>query len=407
MSGRDDGGVVLRYWVLIETGGNQSFIFDTNRLRHAVGASQLIHESTTVWLKQVAGDHEDASVVQAVSGKALLLVDSPATGRAIIRAVSRRVLQDAPGLALTGAVGPPLDDTTPAVVAAGESSPSEVPPGSSEQARDFLEGLGRARRELDAARSARPSMALRDLVMPWHELCPESGLPVAGAEIYGRTARPAAEPVLSRSRSRDRARKRMLTLLGEQMGELVPENMDELAHDGWIAVVHADGNGVGTLFQSFPSLLARALQQDELSLQDFCDYLDAVSGELEEATCGAFAAAVATAATAMHEPRDTVLPLVIGGDDVTFARPVPVHRAMPALAGSTGMMCGISKRPRRWWAGCRRATRTTCAPHRTLAGPLTRRWCGRSPNGNGSAQPNGSCSASPLSPAGRAAVSCG
>jgi hypothetical protein len=87
---------VLRHWVIIETGGNQSFIFGTNRLRHAVGASQLIHESTTVWLDQVLRTYQDASVVQSVSGKALLLVDSPTTGRAIIRALSRRALRKRP-----------------------------------------------------------------------------------------------------------------------------------------------------------------------------------------------------------------------------------------------------------------------------------------------------------------------
>ena len=77
---------MLRYWVLVETGGNQSFIFDTNRLRHAVGASQLIHESTTVWLDQATMGHDGIRVVQSVSGKALLLVNSPGSGQAIVGA---------------------------------------------------------------------------------------------------------------------------------------------------------------------------------------------------------------------------------------------------------------------------------------------------------------------------------
>jgi hypothetical protein len=162
-------------------------------------------------------------------------------------------------------------------------------------------------------------MALRDLVMPWHELCPESGLPVAGSETYGSGPSPAAKPVLLRSKARGRARDRLLGLLGDDMRELVPEDMEELAHDGWIAVVHADGNGVGTLFQRFPSLLAEAQRTNALSLGDFTDYLKLVSQELEQATCAAFAAAVAATARAVREPRDTVLPLVIGGDDVTFA----------------------------------------------------------------------------------------
>jgi hypothetical protein len=113
-SGRGD--TVLRYWALVETGGNQSFIFDTNRLRHAVGASQLIHESTTTWLDQAIRGHDGVDVVQSVSGKALLLVNSPGTGRAIIRSLSQWALEKAPGMELTGVVGPGFDDAIPGVV---------------------------------------------------------------------------------------------------------------------------------------------------------------------------------------------------------------------------------------------------------------------------------------------------
>ena len=162
-------------------------------------------------------------------------------------------------------------------------------------------------------------MALRDLVMPWHELCPESGLPVAGSETYGPGDRPAAEPVLLPQQGPGaRTEPAAPGCWAIRCASSSPTNMDELAHDGWIAVVHADGNGVGTLFQDFPSAAGRRCRTSELSLEEFSYYLGAVSAELEEATCEAFAAAV-TAAAGSDRPRDTVLPLVIGGDDVTFA----------------------------------------------------------------------------------------
>jgi hypothetical protein len=41
-------------------------------------------------------------VVLAISGKALLLVEDPAVGRAVINEVSRRVLGEAPRLEVTG-----------------------------------------------------------------------------------------------------------------------------------------------------------------------------------------------------------------------------------------------------------------------------------------------------------------
>ena len=75
------------------------------------------------------------------------------------------------------------------------------------QHADFLDGLDRTLREVDIVWSTRPALALRDLVMPWHELCPESGLPVTEIVIYGSAA--IRRAVLMRSRARERARNRL------------------------------------------------------------------------------------------------------------------------------------------------------------------------------------------------------
>jgi hypothetical protein len=48
-------------------------------------------------------------VVLAISGKALLLVDDPAVGETVIGEVSLRALRRAPGLEVTGVVGPAFD----------------------------------------------------------------------------------------------------------------------------------------------------------------------------------------------------------------------------------------------------------------------------------------------------------
>ena len=40
---------------LIETGANQRYLFGTNKLAHAVGASHLTREATTTWVVDAAG----------------------------------------------------------------------------------------------------------------------------------------------------------------------------------------------------------------------------------------------------------------------------------------------------------------------------------------------------------------
>src|SRR6202034_4370164 len=163
------------HWCLIETGANQAYVFGTNRLRHVVGASYLVHQVGTAWVREAADrSGATARVVFAISGKALLLVDDPAAGRAVIGEVSGRALREAPGLEVTGVVGPGFD---PALAWQPD------PPGTGE-ARPFthVEALRQTYELLGAVRQARPSPLLRDPLLPWFEVCRDSGYPAAGAE---------------------------------------------------------------------------------------------------------------------------------------------------------------------------------------------------------------------------------
>ncbi|HEX4606989.1 MAG TPA: hypothetical protein VH092_02170 [Urbifossiella sp.] len=93
---------MLRYLALLETSGNQGYIFDTNKLRENVGASQLTHASCDAWVRAALGpklkDHE----VLLTSGKAYLRFDAEDDARRLIRAVTTKALTDAPGLDLGG-----------------------------------------------------------------------------------------------------------------------------------------------------------------------------------------------------------------------------------------------------------------------------------------------------------------
>ena len=43
------------HWCLIERGVNQAYIFETNRLRHVVGASYLINQAGNEWVQRAVG----------------------------------------------------------------------------------------------------------------------------------------------------------------------------------------------------------------------------------------------------------------------------------------------------------------------------------------------------------------
>lgn len=129
------------FLTLIETSSNQSFIFSTNKLRENIGASELTYRAGTQWvLDAIAQDvpgmarsglwtpdgrqlrrnllepsrnpaiKGDASpgleIIVAASGKAMFLSHRRDVAQKIIRRVTQRALEDAPGLNVCGYIHP-------------------------------------------------------------------------------------------------------------------------------------------------------------------------------------------------------------------------------------------------------------------------------------------------------------
>lgn len=315
------------HWVVIETGGNQPYIFDSNRLRHVVGGSELVLQACTTWVTDLCGRSEavdDGEIVQSLSGKAILLVNSAERGHQIVREISRRALREAPGLEITGAVGrafnPGLtwDSTTPIA----PPPPEWWEPATVDHVTALHATFARQRR----ARAARPTPELRFRGLPWHLPCHETGLPAVEAYWYGPAdTQPVGDGLFARTQgARKKGEERLRRLLG---GLALPDLIDDLGGDGWVGVVHADGNRVGTLMTGFPALVAKALSTKELGLPSHREYLKCVAKELDAATSEAFTAAVKEVSPGNKK----LLPILVGGDDVTFVchadLAVPLTRA--------------------------------------------------------------------------------
>lgn len=295
----------MQHWVLIETGANQAYMFDTNRLRHVVGGSFLVHQLGTEWVPAAARAY-GAQVVLPISGKALLLVDDGDAGRAVIREVSERALSEAPGLSVTGVVGPGFD---PDLV----WRPGVAPADASAVPFTHVDALLGTYELLELVRQDRPAPELRDPLLPWFEVCRDSGYPAAGVERHPGGG-PAGAPVLAKSQAVRLARDRMRDLLCDVPG-VVPDDLDDLRHDGWIAVIHADGNGVGRVFTQFAQRAATG-SPDGLTLERHAELLGQFTRELDVATEAAVGIAARTV-TAGQDAAGTILPVVAGGDDVT------------------------------------------------------------------------------------------
>ncbi|MCS6849727.1 MAG: hypothetical protein NZ700_00990 [Gemmataceae bacterium] len=298
--------------VLIETSGNQNYIFATNKLAQNVGASQLTHAVGTDFVleavRQAGGavpkDRADAAtypvlsdenpieVIVAVSGKALLLVRRADIGRQIVRAVTLRALREAPGLEVRGVVSPDF-----------------------ELGSRLHEVLKAVHREYEAIRSRLPIAATRFQRLPVIAECDSSGLPAT--ELHDSELRSAE--VQAKVQAADPGLKRIRRLLHDE-GQRLPFGVSDLEKLGceWLAVVHADGNGLGQIFLSFDE---RARTTDD---RDYITKLRAFSLALEDSTvraCRRSLAVLVPTGKRQQPPSEPdklpIVPLVLGGDDLT------------------------------------------------------------------------------------------
>jgi len=317
--------------VLIETSGNQAYIFATNKLRENVGASELTYRVGTQFVHEAVADSRGphlkrdsqaevrkalqeatsnpplengaypVEVILAVSGKALVLVGDEESGRAIVRGVSRRTLERAPGIEAPGVIG--------------EFDPS---------ARSIHHAIRDVHRSLEKTRSRIPGPAQRYLRLPFVADCLTSGLPAAKYATHGLPREehgPRSAVALAKQDAREAWHQRVENLC-EQNGirNPLPDATTELEKLGcdWVAVIHADGNGLGQVFLNFNQGLQPSFEQDpQQHNRQYINELRRFSLALEECTEQAFCMALNKLHPIGKRRVLPIVPLVLGGDDLT------------------------------------------------------------------------------------------
>lgn len=286
---------------LIEAAGNQAYIFGTNRMRENVGASQLTH-SLGAWAREAARDLGGrVEIVNDTAGKVVAVCADASDAEALVFGVTRRALVDAPGLDAAG------------VTVACDLSVENV-----------ADGIARAFVELGVVRADLRGKAARQVQLPIVAGCRVSSGPAADLVVDGR--KESGEPNEPQERSlaslaKRKAAKAGYDRMGGRLGLGSYGDFDRLADNGWRAVVHADGNGLGQIFSKFGEHVeGRGLLKGDVAEKNrqTLDLLREFSAGLEKATIAAFESAVC--AVGLNR-RNGLAPLIIGGDDVTLVCP--------------------------------------------------------------------------------------
>ncbi len=320
------------FWlVLIETASNQKTIFQTNRLRENVGASELIHRVGTRYVIEALGfpaalasdpylldallidakrnapielDSSDeaaeiaAEIIVATSGKAILLTRSRTRAKAIVTAVTTSTLIDSPGVTARGAIAMLHGQT----------------------AQDLDCAIYTAHLRLEELASTLPANERRFARLPFIEDCDSSGMPAN--EIWSRN-KPYGSIGVSLAKRRDeftQARDRLLNALSSEIDQKdrppLVHGIEAIEKRGfpWLAIVHADGNGLGGIFLKFLEHLPE--RPDDLTcFRHYIDTLRRFSIGID--VCTRRATRMAIDCTWQGESDIPLIPVVLGGDDLT------------------------------------------------------------------------------------------
>ena len=217
--------------VLLETSGNQSYIFSTNKLKENIGASELtyragtkcvleavrkIRQQASLWSadsEKLRGNLLDPAqnppitnntkveVIIATSGKALLLVSDREHGQEIVRDATLAVLKEALGVDLCGVISDGFELGEQGVLA---------------------DAIANVYQKFDAVKAKRPSPDLRFLRLPIIDECATSGLPAASFDRDSSEGelRPYSAVSMAKRHSHSEGEQRIFTMLKRRAAEL-------------------------------------------------------------------------------------------------------------------------------------------------------------------------------------------
>jgi hypothetical protein len=353
----------------------QGYVFGSNQLREQIGASHLVEQAANDWLREVldgrgtphnlarsgrierAGaladnpDHE-VEIVYRGGGNVVFLARSLAIARTIVRDLTTRLIAEAPGLSLAAAH---LEFDWDHDALGGNDDGTAPAPGSQGQSGIYA----RLMTTLAAKKQRRGGMAQAPGFGVTLE-CRATGQPAIGFDRrelqLGRRERPVSAEVLAKIAAADAADRRLLRELPPAVADnySLTSKLDELGRSqgdqSYIAVIHADGNGIG---QRFREVIAKPAPPEEhaavseaasgLSAQNAAavEALRNLSEKIEEAGATALRRTLDAVGQGFVQPpsmgwevlfehlafdRDArqrqlyfpVRPLIFGGDDLTL-----------------------------------------------------------------------------------------
>ena len=332
--------------LIVDTVGIQPYIFGSNRLRENIGASHLVAQATGEWAldalpkphnvkcaptgeiddsKQIEGGDLAAEVLYAAGGNVVVLFRDADGAKEFTRKLSRKAITDAPNLQLV-IVQEAFDWATTSL---------------SQAVTKLFEKLASQKRS--RARMA-PLLGLGVTVA-----CRSTGLPAVRFtdSIGDGPGYPASEDIhakitaaTKRGKTPSQADERLHLHLPPPVGYDYPSQFDDLGgtrgQQNYLAVVHADGNGMGQRIIDIGNAFEEKAQNRGYitALRKFSQAVERAAQTALQGTLNKLSSCIIKGGSKLPHPclEDVYVPLadekgkpllpfrpiVFGGDDVTF-----------------------------------------------------------------------------------------
>ena len=279
--------------------GIQSFIFQTNKLREIVGASELVEEICTTKFKEIVGNtfaeydetKKHGSILHA-AGNIKYVFDSEVECKRVVKFFPKTIADFAPGIMVSQAV----------VKMEGKFS-------------DFKDAVNELEKRLRIQRNK--PMRSATLGLMGIERSRQTGLPVTFVrpetrfgkkeDLHldeGTRAKLYAEPSGEKLKTTKKLCEKAFNMSFDDLEGRIAFNIEDITkNNDWVAVIHADGNGLGQIVQK---------------IGDKAGKFKAFSENLDIATTKA--AVKAFESVAKQYEWDMIIPIrpiVLSGDDLT------------------------------------------------------------------------------------------
>lgn len=262
--------------------GIQGFIFQTNELKDIVGASELVEEICTTAFDEFGGkkDPQNEKSILRAAGNIKHVFDSREACEEAVKAFPKKVMEMAPGITVSQAV-----------VTYGDEEPTQT----FEKAVELLEKRLRAQRN-----------------------CPmrSTTFGLMGIKRSRKTGLPAVEKEDDDFLDLPTQKKRTVVSVAhyelciksfgvENLKDRIALDINDITNkNDWIAIIHADGNGLGQIVSK--------IGKKEKVFKDFSEKLDQATTK-----------AANSAFEAVKKHFDgleciPIRPIVLGGDDLTL-----------------------------------------------------------------------------------------